>query len=289
MEAHHYYEDLPIASVFLPKALRAPIRVVYQVSRTAAEIAEDSERSAAERHARLADFRAGLDAVANGQLAPVDPLLFGKLAGVAAQYKLPLAPFYDLVAALDQDVDTTRYADRSALLDYCRRAAHPVGQLLLHLFKAATPANVVDSDAICTALHLTNFWQDIAADWKRGRVYLPLTSLARFHVTEAQIGNGTVDNAWRAMMADEVARCRALLLNGAPLALRVPGRAGIVLCGIVHGGLRVLERIEHAGYDVFRSRPTLDAMDWCVVGARALAMWLSRRVGLRATSIEGNA
>lgn len=288
MDADHY-EDFPIASGFLPKALRAPIRVIYQVSRTAADIAEDGERSAAERHARLADFRSGLDAVANGHLAPVHPLLFGKLAGVAAQYKLPLAPFYDLVAALDQDIDTTRYADRSVLLDYCRRSAHPVGQLLLHLFEAATPANLADSDAICTALHLTNFWQDIAADWKRGRVYLPLTSLARFHVTEAHIGEGIVDEAWRALMAHEVAHCREMLVRGAPLALRLPGRAGLVLCGIVHGGLRILERIEGAGYDVFRRRPTLDVLDWCVVGARALVMWLSRRVGVRVTSIEGNA
>jgi squalene synthase HpnC len=288
MEADHY-EDFPIASGLLPKALRAPIRVIYQVSRTAADIAEDGERSAAERHARLADFRTGLDAVVNGHLAPVHPLLFGKLAGVAAQYKLPLAPFYDLVSALDQDIDTTRYPDRAALLDYCRRSAQPVGRLLLHLFKAATPANFADSDAICTALHLTHFWQEIPADWQRGRVYVPLTSLARFHVTEAQIGDGIVDDAWRALMAHEVARCREMLARGAPLALRLPGRAGIVLCGIVHGGLRILERIESTGYDVFRHRPALGVLDWCVVGARALGMWLSRRVGVRVTSIEGKA
>jgi squalene synthase HpnC len=288
MEADHY-EDFPIASVLLPKALRAPIGVIYQVARTAAEIAEEGDWSPAERHARLADFRGGLDAVASGYMAPVHPLLFGKLAGVAAQYKLPLAPFYDLVSALDQDIDTTRYADRPSLLDYCRRSAHPVGQLMLHLFKAATPANLADSDTICTALHLINFWQDIAVDWKRGRVYVPLAELKRFNVTEAQMAAGVVDDAWRALMADEVAYSRALLVRGAPLALRLPGRAGLILCGIVHGGLRILERIEKAGYDVFRHRPALDRFDWCVVAARAVAMWLSRRVGLRATSIEGNA
>jgi len=288
MEADHY-EDFPIASVLLPKGLRAPIGVIYQVARTAADIAEADHGSAAERHARLADFRAGLDAVASGQMAPVHPLLFGKLAGVAAQYKLPLAPFYDLVSALDQDIDTARYADRSALLDYCRRSAHPVGQLLLHLFKAASPANLADSDAICTALHLINFWQDIAVDWKRDRLYLPLGDLKRFNVTEAQLANGLVDDAWRALMAEEVAYTRTMLLRGAPLALRLPGRAGLVLCGIVQGGLRILARIEKAGYDMFRRRPALDAFDWGIVSARAVAMWLSRRVGVRATSIEGNA
>ncbi|MGF6643577.1 MULTISPECIES: squalene synthase HpnC [Paraburkholderia] len=288
MEADHY-ENLPIAGALLPKRLRTPVGVIYQVARTAADIAEEGDWSAAERHTRLADFRAGLDAVASGRMAPVHPLLFGKLAGVVAQYKLPLAPFYDLVAALDQEIDTTRFADRSALLDYCRRSAHPVGHLMLHLFGAASPANLADSDTICTALHLINFWQNVAIDFKNSRVYLPQSDLARFNVSESQIGGGVVDDRWRALMAYEVAYARAMLVRGAPLALRIPGRAGIVLCGIVHGGLRILERIERAGYDVFRHRPALDGFDWSVVTARALAMWLSRRVSVRATSIEGNA
>ena len=283
------YENLPIASVLLPKALRVPVGVIYQVARTAADIVEEGDWSAAERHTRLADFRAGLDAVASGVMAPVHPLMFGKLAGVLAQYKLPLAPFYDLVSALDQEIDTTRFADRPALLEYCRRSAHPVGQLMLHLFDAATPANLADSDSICTALHLINFWQDIEIDLKSGRIYLPQSDLKRFNVTEAHMASGVPDDAWRALMAYEVAYARTMLVRGAPLALRIPGRAGLVLCGIVHGGLRILERIERAGYDVFRRRPGLDGFDWFVVTARALAMWLSRRVGVRVTSIEGNA
>ena len=288
MEADHY-ENLPIASVLLPKPLRVPVGVIYQVARTAADIVEEGDWSAAERHTRLADFRAGLDAVANGVKAPVHPLMFGKLAGVVAQHNLPLAPFYDLVAALDQEIDTTRFADRPALLEYCRRSAHPVGQLMLHLFDAATPANLADSDTICTALHLINFWQNIALDLKNGRIYLPQSSLKRFNVTEAHMASGVTDDAWRRLMAYEVAYARTMLVRGAPLALRMPGRAGLVLCGIVHGGLRILERIEQAGYDVLRRRPALDGFDWFVVTARALAMWLSRRVGVRATSIEGNA
>jgi squalene synthase HpnC len=288
MDADHY-ENLPIASVLLPKALRVPIGVIYQVARTAADLVEEGELGAAERHARLADFRAGLDAVASGALAPVHPLMFGKLAGVVAQYKLPLEPFYDFVSALDQEIDISRFADRPAMLDYCRRSAHPVGQLMLHLFDAATPANLADSDTICTALHLINFWQNMASDLKADRLYLPQSELARFRVTELAVVQGVNDEAWRALMAYEVAYARSMLVRGAPLALRIPGRAGLVLCGIVHGGLRILERIEQAGYDVFRHRPALDGFDWFVVTARALAMWLSRRVGVRVTSIEGNA
>lgn len=283
------YENFPIPSVLLPKALRAPVDIIYQVVRTAADIADEADWSAAERHARLADLRAGLDAVAEQRVAPVHPLLFGKLAGVVAQYKLPLAPFYDLLDACAQDIDTSRYADRAALLDYCRRSANPLGHLMLHLVGAATPQNLADADAICTASQLISFWLDVAVDWKKDRVYLPLADLRRFGVTESQIAHGIVDDAWRALMAHEVSFVRNMLARSAPLALRIPGRLGIELCGAVHGGLRFLERIEKAGYDVFRERPVLNAFDWCVVALRAAVMLLSRRVGVQTQSIEGKA
>ncbi|OLL31927.1 squalene synthase HpnC [Burkholderia sp. SRS-W-2-2016] len=283
------YENFPIASVLLPKALRAPIGIIYQVVRTAADIAHEGESNAAERHARLADFRAGLDAVAQRRAAPVHALMFGKLAGVIAQYKLPLKPFYDLLDGCAQDIDTGRYEDRAALIDYCRRSAHPVGHLMLHLIGAATPQNLADADAICTASQLISFWLEVADDWQREHVYLPQTDMRRFGVTEAHIAKGLADDAWRALMAHEVAFVRATLVRGAPLALRMPGRLGIELSGAVHAGLRFLERIERADYDVFRARPVLTPFDWCVVAARTVAMQLSRRVGVAARSIEGKA
>jgi squalene synthase HpnC len=283
------YENFPVASVLLPKALRAPIGIIYQVVRTAADIADEGDWSPAERHARLADFRAGLDAVAQRRAAQVHPLLFGQLAGVVAKYKLPLAPFYDLLHACGQDIDTNRYADRAALLDYCRHSAGPVGVLMLHLVGAATPENLADADAICTASQLISFWQDVAADWKKDRLYLPLADLQRFNVTEAHIAKGVVDDAWAKLMAYEISFVRTTLVRGAPLALRIPGRLGIELCGAIHGGLRILERIEKARYDVFRERPVLNTFDWCVVAVRTVVMRLSRRVGVQAGSLEGNA
>jgi squalene synthase HpnC len=283
------YENFPIPSVLLPKALRAPIAIIYQVVRTAADIADECGSTAAGRHARLADLRAGLDAVAQRRAAPVHPLLFGKLAAVVADYELPLAPFYDLLEACAQDIDTSRYGDRAALLHYCRHSANPLGHLMLHLLDAATPENLADADAICTASQLIGFWLDVPADWKKDRVYLPLADLRRFNVTEAHIADGVADHAWRALMAYEVSFARQTLVRGAPLALRMPGRLGIELCAAVHGGLRFLERIEKADYDVFRKRPVLNAFDWCVVALRTVAMWLSRRVGVLAGSIEGNA
>lgn len=287
MEADHY-DNFPVASVLLPKALRAPVGVIYHVARTADDIADEGDWSPAERHARLADFRAGLDAVAGGRPASVHPMLFAKLAEVVRQCRLPLKPFYDLVSAFGQDIDTVRYANRLELLDFCHRSANPVGHLMLHLIDAATPENLADSDTICTALQFITFLQDVSADWRRGRLYLPQADLARFGVTEAQIAAGVVDDAWRNLMRHEVAFARSLMASGAPLALRVPGRFGLELGSVVHGGLRLLERIERAGYDVFHERHTLAPSDWAAVLWRTAAMWLSRRTGVRAPSIESN-
>jgi squalene synthase HpnC len=288
MEVDHY-ETLPVAPALVPRPLRAPFGVIYHVTRTASEIVDEGDWNAAERHARLADLRAGLDAVANGEQAPVHPLLFERLASVVAQYKSPLEAFYGLIAAFERDIDVHRYADRPALYEYCRHAANPVGRLTLHLFGLATPENIADSDAICTGLQLVNFCQDVVVDWQHGRLYIPQADLARFGVSEAQIARGTVDDAWRALLRGEVALAREQLVRGAPLARRFPGRFGLQLCGVVQGGLRILERIEKAGYDVFRQRPALELSDWCVVAARTAAMWLSGRVGVRAPSIEESA
>jgi len=288
MEEVDHYENFPVASVLLPKALRAPVGVIYHVARTADDIADEGDGTPAERHARLADFRDGLDAVSQGREAPVHPTLFAKLADVVRQCRLPMQPFYDLVSAFDQDIDKLRYADRHELLDFCHRSATPVGRLMLHLIDAATPDNLAASDAICTALQLTTFLQDVRADWRNGRVYLPQAERDRFGVTEAQIAAGIVDDGWRALMKHEVQAARALMITGAPLALRVPGRFGLELCSVVHGCLRLLERIERADYDVFRERPALTMSDWAVVLWRTAAMWLSRRVGMGVPSIGNN-
>ena len=283
------YENFPAAKLLLPKPLKKPVALIYHVVRTLAEITDDGDWSAAERHVRLADFRAGLDAVAAGRSAPVHPTLFATLADTVRRHGLPLEPFYQLMSAFEQDVETTRYATRATLLDYCSRSATPIGKLMLHLIGAATPENLADSDSICTGLQLVALLRDIPSDWARGRVYLPLADRQRFGVAEAQIAGGIVDDGWRALMQHEIAQARAMIVRGAPLGLRVPGRCGLELCSVVHGGLRVLERIEHADYDVFYHRPALRVADRAIVLLRTAAMWLSRRVGVGMPSVEGNA
>ena len=167
--------------------------------------------------------------------------MFERLAAVIAKYQLPLKPFYDLLSAFKQDVETTRYASYDDVLDYCARSANPVGLLMLHLYGAADEQNVRDSDAICSALQLINFLQDVAIDQQKERIYLPMEDLSRFAVSAAAFERPEAHGKWSALMRFEVARARALMLSGAPLALRLRGRIGWELRLVVQGGLRILE------------------------------------------------
>ena len=210
-----------------------------------------------------------VESVLRGETPPSAP--FPALAAAVREHSLPLAPFHDLVSAFRQDVTVTRYANFDGVLDYCRRSANPVGRLLLALYGVQAPADLAASDAICTGLQLTNFWQDIAIDWKKDRVYLPQDDLRRFGVTEPQIANGQVDAAWRALLAFEVARARGLLESGRPLTRVLPWRLGLELSAVISGGLRILERIDAVGGDVFTRRPVLATRDWLAVAWRTVA------------------
>ncbi len=255
-----HYENFPVASVLLPSRLREPVAAIYWFARSADDIADEGHATADERLKSLARYNAELDAVAAG--SPTQDPLFQRLRPVIAAYDLPLPLFRDLLDAFAQDVVKTRYIDFAELMDYCRRSANPVGRLLLHLYQAATPENLRQADAICTGLQLINFWQDVAIDWRKQRIYLPQDELARFQIGEAHIAEQRCDNAWRAMMCFQVQRARKLMLQGAPLGRALPGRLGLELRTIVAGGLRILDKIEAVDYDIFRRRPMLTALDW---------------------------
>jgi squalene synthase HpnC len=267
-----HYENFPVASFLLPKRLVPAVEAIYAFARSADDIADEGDAAPAARLAALERYEQALGAIGRGE-APAGPM-FQRLAAIVAQYRLPLQPFHDLLSAFRQDVVVQRYADFDQLLDYCRRSANPVGLLMLSLYGAADARNVGDSDAICSALQLINFLQDVAIDREKDRIYLPLDDLARFGVTPARLERRAFDARWRALMAFEVARARALLLSGAPLALRLPGRIGWELRLVVQGGLRILEAIERVDYDVFTRRPTLGKADWLLLGWRAL--WMRR-------------
>ncbi len=265
-----HYENFPVASVLLPARLRPAVEIIYAFARSADDLADEGDAAPEERLAALAAYEAELDRIALS-LVPDTPL-FQSLAGIIKTFRLPLQPFRDLLSAFKQDVAITRYPDFEMLADYCHRSANPVGTLMLYLYEAATPDNLRDSDAICSALQLINFWQDVAVDWQKARIYLPLDDMRRHGITENDIALGHTTDAWRALMQFEIERTRALMLSGAPLALRLPGRIGWELRMVVQGGLRILEAIEAADYDVFRHRPKLGKRDWLKILWRAIRM-----------------
>jgi len=263
-----HYENFPVATLLVPRALRPAVVAIYRFARSADDIADEGDAAPAERIAQLEGYRQALDAIDAGRPPAEAP--FVELAAAIVRHRLPLDPFRDLLSAFRQDVTTTRYATWDALVDYCRRSANPIGRLMLGLYRAETPANLAASDAICTALQLINFWQDVAADWRRGRLYLPGEDLARFGVTEGQIAEARCDCAWRALVAHETARSRALLESGRGLARALPWRLGLELSGVLAGGHRILDGIDAAGGDVYRRRPQLSRADWAAVAFGAL-------------------
>lgn len=258
-----HYENFPVASILMPKRLRKPVAAIYHFARSADDIADEGDMPDAQRIHQLDEFRAELARIAQDET----PLtgLFQTLASEIKQQQLPMQPFYDLLHAFSQDVVKKRYRDFDDLLDYCTRSANPVGNLLLHLYQEATPQNIVYSDAICSSLQLINFWQDVAKDYAMGRIYLPVDEMQQYSVTEEQIAQGIVNPAWRALMKFQVARARALMLSGKPLGNILTGRIGLEMRMIIAGGLRILDKLESARYDMYRQRPVLRPLDWLIM------------------------
>jgi squalene synthase HpnC len=268
-----HYENFPVASWLCPPALRPAVVAIYGFARTADDLADEGDASAAQRLSALAAFRADLDAVVAGNApSPRWRHVFEPLRAAIAQFALPQSLLADLLSAFEQDVVKDRYADRAELLDYCRRSANPIGRLLLHLYGVTDVRALRRSDAICTALQLANFWQDLGVDAARGRLYPPATDGTAFGVTPQALMRREDDAATRALVAELVAWARALMLEGAPLVHAVGGRAGWELRLVVQGGLRILDKIEALGFATLQTRPTVRWHDLPLIGWRALWM-----------------
>lgn len=262
-----HYENFPVASLLLPPALRSPVQAIYRFARTADDLADEGDAQPAQRLQSLAGLRAQLDRIELRQASD-----WPDLAEAIERHGLPIGLLRDLLSAFEQDVTVQRYADYAALLDYCRRSANPIGRLLLALYRRDDAASLAQSDAICSALQLVNFWQDVAIDWGKGRVYLPQDELRSRGLGEHDIDGQRLTAAWSDLMAAQTARARGMLHSGAPLARALGGRIGWELRLVVQGGLRIAERIDAVRGDVFRHRPTLGKADWAIMTARALRM-----------------
>ncbi|OUM00301.1 squalene synthase HpnC [Variovorax sp. JS1663] len=281
-----HYENFPVASWLCPPRLRPPIAAIYAFARTADDIADEGDAPAAQRLEDLRAFRAALAAAARGAPSPARwPEVFGPLAQAMRDFALPESLLADLLSAFLQDIEKTRdaagYADRAELLDYCRRSANPVGRLLLHLYGVDDARALAQSDAICSALQLINFWQDLGLDLPRGRFYLPAADLASHGLTAQALRDfrplapAAPPAAALALVAGQVAWARALMNEGAPLVHHLPGRAGWELRFVVQGGLRILDKIEALGFDSWSRRPTIGKADAPLLAWRTL--WMRRQ------------
>ena len=274
-----HYENFPVASWLCPPQLRPAITAIYWFARTADDIADEGDASPQSRLDDLAAYRADLIATARGE--PPSPrwaAVFTRLGPVITQFALPVPLLADLLSAFEQDVVKQRYASEAELLDYCARSANPVGRLLLHLYGVTDARSLEQSDCICSALQLINFWQDLSVDIPRGRIYLPADAWARHGVDEAQLlrleGNSnTID-----LIADCARGARAGMLKGSELPATVGRRLGgftgwraaLELRCVIQGGLRILDKIEAMNYAALTRRPTLGKGDALLIAWKAL-------------------
>jgi hydroxysqualene synthase len=274
-----HYENFPVASWLCPARLRAPIAAIYHFARTADDLADEGDASPAQRLQALAAYRQALTAACTAAPMPPEPRwawVFGPLQQAIQQHQLPTQLLHDLLDAFVQDVEKTRdgagYADQAELLAYCARSANPVGRLLLHLYGVTDAIALKQSDQICTALQLINFWQDLSVDLPRGRYYLPAADCARLGVTQAALLARHIQPNTTLLIAEQISLARAAMQKGLPLVHRVPGRAGWELRLVVQGGLRILDRIEALQFGTLQIRPTLRRRDLALMLWRALWM-----------------
>lgn len=272
-----HYENFPVASLLCPPHLRQPIAAIYAFARAADDIADEGDATPAARQADLAAYRADLFAIAQGQTpSPRWASIFGPLQAVLRSHQLPVPLLDDLLSAFIQDVEKNRraetYADRAELLDYCRRSANPVGRLLLHLYGVTDAEALQESDAICTALQLINFWQDLSVDIPRGRYYLSAQDCAAHGVSQAALQTLVNTPETTQLIAANAFWARASMQKGSKLVHRLPGRAGWELRLVVQGGLRILDKVDALKGGSLHTRPKLNPWDWCVMLGRALVM-----------------
>jgi hydroxysqualene synthase len=276
--AREHYENFPVASRVLPRGMRPHVAALYAFARIADDLADEGTLTPDERLRQLEAWRRHLLDCAAGRptnAGPAHDAVFLALGHTIAAHDLPVSLLEDLVSAFAQDVTVHRYETWEALFDYCRRSANPVGRLVLRM--AGHRADSLDqgSDRLCSALQLTNFWQDFARDWQTGRLYLPREEFERFGAREDTLGAATLAPEWRAALAASVHRTRALFGASRSVCDGVTGRLRYELRLTWLGGVRILDRLSAGGFDPWRHRPTLgmrdapalilDALTWAAV------------------------
>jgi hydroxysqualene synthase len=264
--ARSHYENFPVASLLLPAAMRPHVAAVYAFARVADDIADEGRLPAADRRERLEVWQRQLHAaLANGQVSmpPRDrhDLVIVAAADTIRSLTLPVALFDDLISAFVQDTTTTRYASWPELFAYCRRSANPVGRLVLRIGGYDDSRLEQSSDALCTALQLTNFWQDFGRDWRAGRLYVPRDVQAMTGASESDLSKGELNAAWMKALSHCVDVTKKEFAGGRLVCDSVRGRLRYELRCTWIGGRRILEKVDRSRRDLLDYRPTLGVGD----------------------------
>lgn len=256
--ARSHYENFPVASRLLRRDLRRPISALYAFARIADDFADEPEYEGV-RQERLFEWRSHLHDL--GRRAPTHPV-FVALEDSIKTLDLPLELFDDLLSAFIQDTEKSRYADFDSLLDYCRRSANPIGRLVLMIHGYRDDGLMRLSDAVCSALQLANFWQDLAVDLKKDRIYIPEEDFRAFGYTEADMRMGVVNEKFRNLMKFQLKRTRELFDEGRPLSNSLSWPLSSEIRLTWYGGAEILRKIRKSGYDTLSTRPKLSKWDW---------------------------
>ena len=270
--ARAHYENFPVASRLLPSSMRPHIAAIYAFARIADDMADEGRRPDAARRDDLRAWAARLDGVVAG--APADGPhreVFVALRHSIENCRLPVTLFHDILSAFAQDVTVKRYATWDDVLDYCRRSANPVGRLVLRVAGRDRESLDRASDAVCTALQLTNFWQDLRVDWSRGRLYVPGSVWKAAGASEDGLSGDRLPDEWRTALRDAVAYTRVLFDRGRAVCDAVPGRLGYELRATWLGGTRILDKLEASRFDPYARRPALAWTDAPGILWRAIA------------------
>lgn len=269
-----HYENFPVASRLLPRPMRPHVAAVYAFARIADDIADEGNAAPAERLARLRAWQDRLHRAAAGSDAAADrdELILVALGHSIRSLDLPLPLFDDLLSAFGQDTMTNRYASWADVFDYCRRSANPVGRLVLRIAGYRDETLDRSSDALCTALQLTNFWQDFGRDWRAGRLYVPREEYAACGASETDLSAGRMTTAWVQALERSAGVTREKFDEGRRVCDGVSGRLGLELRFTWLGGTRVLDRVERLLPALLTARPTLGPADVPAIVWRAL-LW----------------
>lgn len=266
--AKTHYENFPVASRLLPEHVRKPVSVIYAYARTADDYADEGDMNEKDRINCLEQMETNIQSIYSGDTP--EEILYIAIADVIKNHKLPCEPFLDLLTAFKMDITIKRYSNFDEIKKYCRYSANPVGRLLLHLYQQATTENLVYSDAVCSALQLINFLQDIRQDYhENNRIYLPLDEMDQHGITEEDIKNSRNNHAMRSLIDSQLHRAEEMLFSGMPLGKILKGRIGLELRTIIFGGLRILQKLGKNREDVY-ARPRLNKLDWIWIVSHAI-------------------